>query len=554
MPSAAAGAAEVLLKRNDLKQRRIPVYGSRVRVQGNDVGEGHQVWINGEAIRIDRQSKFAVEYILPAGSHVTALDVANGDQVTVQRAVPLEVTGRYGFMVALADFTLSDSNVSGSIEPLSGDDRYAEDMLVEGRLAFYLKGKVRGKYLITAQLDTQEEQVEDLFDNIHEKDPQSLFRRLDPDRYYPVYGDDSTVVADVNTHGRMYVRVDWDNSEAVWGNFESGVTGTELTQYSRGLYGARFTHESMEATDYEESKRHLSAFVSENQTALGHSEFLGTGGSLYYFRHTDILPGSEKLRIEVRDPDTNRVLENNTLTRGLDYEVDELQGRVILSRPLLPLVQGGAPSLILDGALDGSIAVLVADYDYLPDEFDANQVVYGARAKQWLGNHVAIGGTYVEEGRADEDYTLAGVDLTVQAGRDSWLKLEWGTSDATQANRFISTDGGLSFNNATVLAGTARSGDAYNVDLHINGADFGLTSQWITNAWYKEVDDQFSVARRDDGANVLEYGVETQMPLREWRLGMRASHFEVDEQLQRREVAAQLDGKSCIGPTLDSDG
>ena len=553
MPSAAAETTEVLLKRNDLKHRHIPVYGSRVRMQGNDVGVDHQVWINGEGISVDREGKFAVEYILPTGSHLTELDVANGDAVTVERAVPLEVTGRYGFLVAMADFTYSDSNISGSVEPLSGDDRFAEDMLVEGRLAFYLKGKVKGKYLITAQLDTQEEQVENIFDNILDKDPQSLFRRLDPDLYYPVYGDDSTVVADVNTQGRMYVRVDWDNSEAVWGNFETGFTGNELLQYSRGLYGARFTHESLDATDYEESKRVVTAFASESQTALGHSEFLGTGGSLYFLRQTDILPGSDKLRIEVRDPDTNRVLENRILTRGLDYEIDEIQGRVILSRPLLPYVQGAAPSLILDGALDGSIAVLVADYEFLPIDFDANRVVYGARAKQWIGNHVAIGGTYVEEGRADEDYQLAGVDLTLQAGQDSWLKLEWGTSDATQTDRFISIDGGLTFNNVTALDGSSRSGDAYNVDLHLNGADFGLTSQWITNAWYKEVDDQFSVARRDDGANVTEYGVETQIPLREWRLGARASHFEIDDLLERREVAVQLGGSIGSRGTLSSE-
>ena len=49
------------------------------------------------------------------------------------------------------------------------------------------------------------------------------------------------------------------------------------------------------------------AFGSEAQSAPGHSEFLGTGGSLYYLRHTDVLPGSDQVVLEVRDARTGRV-------------------------------------------------------------------------------------------------------------------------------------------------------------------------------------------------------------------------------------------------------
>ena len=62
----------------------------------------------------------------------------------------------------------------------------------------------------------------------------------------------------------------------------------------------------MQATPLGEPRSQLKVFGSQAQTAPGHSEFLGTGGSLYYLRHTDVLPGSEQVVLEVRDPTTGR--------------------------------------------------------------------------------------------------------------------------------------------------------------------------------------------------------------------------------------------------------
>ena len=70
----------------------------------------------------------------------------------------------------------------------------------------------------------------------------------------------------------------------------------------------------------------MRAFASEAQTAPGHSQFIGTGGSLYYLRHTDILPGSDIVVLEVRDLTTGRAENRITLQRGTDYDIDELQG------------------------------------------------------------------------------------------------------------------------------------------------------------------------------------------------------------------------------------
>src|SRR5690606_7233480 len=156
------------------------------------------------------------------------------------------------------------------------------DVISDGRLAFYSKAKFKGRYLITAQADTTERDLEHLFDGFTNADPQDIFRRLDPDLYYPVYGDDSTTYRDVDTMGRFYLRVDWDKNQALWGNYATGISDTEYGQYVRSLYGAALSWRSRSSNAWGDPDTQLRVFGSEAQTAPGHSEFIGTGGSLYY--------------------------------------------------------------------------------------------------------------------------------------------------------------------------------------------------------------------------------------------------------------------------------
>ena len=267
----------------------------------------------------------------------------------IARTIDVDVSGRYMFAVALADFTASGNHVSGSLEPLANDDHFDKDLVVDGRLAFYLKGKIKGKYLVTAQADTQEREIDQLFNGFWNADPQDIFRRLDPDQYYPVYGDDSTTYRDVDTMGRLYVRVDWDKSQALWGNFQTGFTGTEYGQYSRDLYGAALSWRSRRSTALGEPGSELKGFGSQAQTAPGHNEFLGTGGSLYYLKNTDIMPGSDRVVLEIRDASTGRTERRVDLAEGVDYQIDNLQGRLILTRPLAMVTRENMPTLTRDG-------------------------------------------------------------------------------------------------------------------------------------------------------------------------------------------------------------
>ena len=513
---------------SSLRVQNIAIYGSRIRIQGRNLPENTSVTINGRAFPLDNERKLVAEYLEPTGQHKYQVEVSGGALAApIQRTLDVDVSGKYMFAVALADFTVSGNSVSGSVETLGGDEHFEKDLTVDGRLAFYLKGKIQGKYLVTAQADTREREVRDLFRGFWRADPQDIFRRLDPDQYYPVYGDDSTTYRDVDTMGRLYARVDWDKSQALWGNFQTGITGTEYGQYSRALYGGALSWRSRRSTALGEPGSELKAFASEAQTAPGHSEFLGTGGSLYYLKHTDLLPGSERVVLEVRDPTTGRTESRIEMQEGADYQIDDMQGRIILTRPLSMITRENVPTLTRDTPLHGLLPVLLVDYEYIPRGFSPDELAAGIRGKHWFGDHFAIGGTYVDESRAGDDYRLAGVDLTLQAGRGTYLKLEQSRTEATSAPVFFSSNGGLSFTRINPVLGL-RKGEARAVEARANFKELGWTTMdWSSGAWWRQVDAGYSITRFDMGQDIEEFGAEL--------MGQFAQNFNIYARYSRAE-------------------
>ncbi|MGY0558656.1 MULTISPECIES: hypothetical protein [unclassified Lysobacter] len=492
---------------NGLRQQNIPIHGSRIRIQGRDLPDGYALKINGDTYPVDMERKFVAEFLAPVGNHPFALELQKGTDNTLKQTLDVEVSGKYLFAVALADITVSENNISGSTTPFDNDRRYQDDILSDGRLAFYGKGKFAGKYLVTAQADTTQRDLKHLFSGFTNADPQDIFRRLDPDMYYPVYGDDSTTYRDVDTMGRFYLRADWDKNQALWGNYGVGFTGTEYAQYVRSLYGAALDWRSMGNNAWGDPGSQLRVFASEAQTSPGHSEFIGTGGSLYYLKHTDVLPGSDVVVLEVRDLTTGRVENRIDLVRGADYEIDELQGRLLLTRPLAQVTLENSPTLTRDAPLDGLEQRLMVDYEWVPSGFDSDQVTAGFRGKHWFGDHVAIGATHVDENRAGDDYTLAGVDLTLQAGKGTYLKLEHSQTEATGAPVFFSDNGGFTFTQLNPVG--PREGEASAAEARLNFKELGITEQdWSTGAWWRRVDAGYSVSRHDIGSQIEEYGAE----------------------------------------------
>ena len=227
---------------SSLHLKNIPAKGGSVTISGERIKPEEYVTAMGMPVPVDDKGKFAMRQILPAGPHSVDVAVKDAAGVGASFRRNLSIADKDWFYIGLADLTLSRDKTSGPAALVTQDTtHYNNATSIDGRGAFYLKGKIRGDYLLTASADTQEQPLKNLFSNFMAKDPNYLLRRIDPDRYYPVYGDDSTVVDDAPTQGKFYVRIEKDGSSAMWGNFQTAWTGTELTQYSRGLYGANVT-------------------------------------------------------------------------------------------------------------------------------------------------------------------------------------------------------------------------------------------------------------------------------------------------------------------------
>jgi len=449
------------------------------------------------------------------------------------------------FIVALANLTVGQNNVSGNILTLGPDDHFDGTTFVDGRIAMYAKGKIQGKYLVTAQLDSTEDELRNLGDNLKRIDRRRIFRQLDPDRYYPVYGDDSTTTTDVDTQGALYVRVDWDKNSALWGNYNTGMTDTELMQYNRSLYGARFEHESQATTASGDATTELTVFGSEAQSEAAHVTFQATGGSLYYLRHTDVVQGSEKIWIEVRRRDTEQVVEREVLIEGRDYEVDPIQGRIILRRPLSQVVSDRQDSIIRSAPLEGDEVYLLADYEYVPVGFDAGEVTYGGRGRAWLGDHVAVGATSVTDERNGTNYEMSGADLTLKRSEKTYLRAEVAHSRARQSDaNFMSIDGGLTFQpQVSVAAGESLKGDALALDLRIDLAEFSERLKGDIRGWWKERDAQFSTGRLGQGEDITDSGVELHTKIgADFKVVASYSDFERQNLSRERVTRVQASG------------
>jgi hypothetical protein len=541
---------------SNLLRQTIPVNGSRVRIFGRDILEGNTIKINGDAISLV-ENKFVTEQILPDGQHEFDVEITDNEKHTYNKPLTVNLKGKYLFMVGLADITIGEGDVTGNLESLSDGDKYLDgDIFVDGRLAFYLKGKIKGKYLVTAQMDTETAPIDELFDDIHKKDPSSLFRRLDPDKYYPVYGDDSTLIDDTDSQGKIYVRVDWDKSRAIWGNYNTDMTGTELSSFNRSLYGAKLNHRSTKVTKDGEHKTDLTVFASEAQSAFRHNQFLGTGGSLYYLKDKDIVDGSEKVWIEVRARgESERALEKIVLEEGRDYQIDDFQGRIILNRPLLQIVKQETPSLIKDSPLEGDQLFLMVDYEYVPNDFVSDKASYGTRGKVWINDHVAVGGSYVHENRENNDYDLKGIDVTLQKAKGTYIKGEYAESEFNQTlGSFRSSDGGLNFNSFNNdINATSSEGSAYSLEARANIDEF-TDKDGSIGAWYKKREAGFSSASFGGGEQITDTGIEAVVEINEkLKTSARATLLEKELSSKVTTASAQADYKLNQKATISAE-
>lgn len=449
--------------------QNIPLNGGTLTVTGNNTPSEHKAFFLGNELPINESGQFVSEQIVPSGLHNIEVAILNkeGNGKLFQR--PLELKNNDWFYVGMADLTIGKNKVSGSLDLLS-QNQLDNDLFVDGRIAFYTKGKWRNKYTVTASLDSQEEAIEDIFSNLDKKDPRSLLRRFDEDNHYAVYGDDSTLIEDAPTQGRFYAKINDDKSHLMWGNFIADIEDTEFARIERGLYGANLNWNSEALTTFGERVSNINVFAAETGTNAAYEELQGTGGSLYYLQHQDITQGSERLSVEVRDKDSNLVISSAPLVAGQDYSIDSLQGRVILTSPLSSI--SNDKLLIRTGGLSGHPTYLVVNYEYTPGFEELDDLALGGRGSYWLNDNFKLGATISKQEISAQDHKLQALDLTYRHAANSYLKLEVAQTQGQGVSSVNSNNGGYHFNDITSSVSDDNKANAYRIESAFDFSDF----------------------------------------------------------------------------------
>lgn len=502
-----------------LQTQNIPLNTGMARFTGDGLKNIDKIYIGEDEYDVN-QDNFVISRYMPSAQYDMPIKLVNKNGEESDYSLKVDLPETYYMGTGIADFSIGRNYVSGNQEVLNADnpfgpEYFADNIYNEGRIAYYGRGKYKDKLRFTAHIDTKANSVNEMFDNILKRDKQTLFERVEDNdyAYYPTYGDKSYVYKDAETDGKIYLKLQYEKSSIMWGNYNTGFTGSKYMQYNRSLYGAKGSYISNGTTKFGDDKNVLTGFISEPDSLFGHDEFLGTGGSLYFLKNGDVLNGTEKVWIKIVDSNTNLTEKIIYLQAGKDYEFDPYQGRIILNRPLNGTVSNISGDIIQGSPSGNYYSYLVVDYEYVPtNSQNIDEKDYGFRGRTFINDHLGVGGTFIQENKTGKNYTLTGGEVILKATENTYFKGEVSRSEGLQSdNSFISLDGGLNFkkisgNNENI------SGNAYNFTGVLNLADLNpnVFSPYGNDirTWYEEKESGYSFASDLGDKYLKSYGGE----------------------------------------------
>lgn len=402
------------------------------------------------------------------------------DTGTSKQVIPLQFTAKLRPLIAvgivegaisLKDFDGSSiTDAQGAFEQELNDFAGNDDYTASGRAAMFLKGKVRGDYLLTLAYDS-------------DKKGERLFRDIEPGEYYPVYGDSSAKGFDAQSTSKLYVRLDKGRSFAMYGDLKTQIDndeGIKLGQYNRTLTGLK--------AQFEDNNTRVTAFLAETSTSqrVNETRGLGISGPYPLAENFDaVLENSEIVEVITRDANNpGLIISRETLTRFADYEIDPISRSLFLKSPIASQDLEGNPIYI-------RVTVEV-------DEGGEDYLVGGIAAKQQLTNKVAIGGSYINSDDPLNKEELASVNSVIKFNDKLKLVAEYAMNKAENPNFQPSNQ-----INTTELDDNNVEGNALRVEL-----DFDNKKDTRAKAYYNDADEGFVTGASPLTAGRTESGVE----------------------------------------------
>ena len=312
-------------------------------------------------------------------------------------------------MVGLAEGTAAYNHISQNAEGAAADD-IGEAFQDNGRVAYFAKGRIKGDFLLTMAYDSARDR------NLAR---QSLFGIVDPHQYYTLYGDGSEQRFEAPSTQKLYLKLERRQFMAMFGDFNTGITVTELSRYSRSLTGVK--------SEFAGERVGYNAFGANTDQGYVQDQIQGDGTSgLYRLTQQNIVANSEQLRIEVRDRiRTEEVVKTATLTRYIDYDIDYLNGTLFFKQPVMSRDEHFNPQFIV--------------VEYEVDSRMRGAVTAGGRGYVKVGRS-EIGASFISEGSQAGDTKLGGVDARVHLGEGTDARVEFARTDSNNPARTAQAD------------------------------------------------------------------------------------------------------------------
>lgn len=351
---------------------------------------------SGVAVGADGILRVALEPTLQSGRVRIRIPLRNGrfEDITAY----LRPEQRDWILVGLAEGELGYRALDDA-SPMGG-----EELMRDGRLALFAKGMIKGDWLLTLAVDTARRRG---------ARDEALFEAIDPNAYYTLYGDRTYQNHDAESRYPLYIKLEKDTAQILFGDFNTDLTDTELGRYNRRLSGVRVINESETVS--------FTGFAAETNQGFVKDEIAADGTSGPYRLSTaPIVRNSELVTVETRDRlRQDIVLAQRTLTRYVDYEIDYQTGELIFRRP----VDATDPAF--------NENVIVVDYEAVSDA--ERNLTYGGRlALRGAGQGVEIGISHIREdgarAEAGAQSEVSAVDLTARVSETLEVRAELATS------------------------------------------------------------------------------------------------------------------------------
>ena len=308
---------------------------------------------------------------------------------------------REWIMVGFAEGTVGYNTLKGNKKSL-GEIGAKDKTITEGRVSFFAKGKVKGDWLLSMAYDTGKDTSRTEF-----------FDEIDPNAYYTLYNDNSVQNQEAASRKKLYVKLEKEQFNVLFGDYNTDLSYTELSAYSRRFTGIK--------SEYHGENVEVKAFATHTEQLFIKDEIRGDGTSGYYYlKSKEMLQFSETVTIEVRNRYRNQeIVSTKSMQRFRDYEIDYALGRLYFKEPVYSSDENFNPRFI------------VVDYEVSGD--GAKHYTYGGRtAVKALEGKVEVGATYISEDSGKKISKLMGADTTVALGESTRFKAEYAKTKTTE--------------------------------------------------------------------------------------------------------------------------